>query len=722
MARILIAAGGTAGHVVPALAVADALRTEGAEVHFAGGERAEARARARGGLPVPPAARGGARPAQPAEGRAGRGARCAGARQRARRLIREIDADVVLGGGGYVAGPAGLAAASQRVPLALTEADSHLGIANRMLARFARNASSSRSRSRGASGERYEVTGRPVPPGTGGGRPRRGARAASASAPTSAACSCSAARSARGRLNEAAIEAFGRAAPFAVLHACGRARPRRAARAASPSWATPPHYRLEPYVEPFADAYAAADLAVARAGRLGVRARRRRRARDPRPVSPRHRRPPDRQRALDGATAGAAVVVRDDGARPPRRSRARSTPCSAIAERLRAMAAAARAGAPGRRRADRRRPDRPGARPSRNWRRLCRPHFGPLCPRPRFQRETLGNKTLEPQRPRGIARQGVMNRSSATAAPADSRAQGFRTPLDRTDRGTTTASTLQFEAGPEAAAAARNALLAPRGPRLDAELLADVRLLVSELVTNSVRHSNDPTSGDAVTLRRGGHRRRSCAWRSPTAARASCRSRATGPSKAVRLGPLPRRPPRRPLGRRSATTSRASGSRSTARAARPRSGLAAESVSAARDRAGSSTISSRSSSRVSRSTRWIISLPAPARAGGLLAGAGVGRDQQAQPGRVHEVELLRSRTSRAAAPGLERARSSSSSRGAVEMSSSPRAARGPCRRAPRLSLRSGLGIGHGGCGHSPRARQHRMRAPARSAPPECRRR
>ena len=37
----MIGAGGTAGHVVPALAVADALRAEGAEVVFVGGERAE---------------------------------------------------------------------------------------------------------------------------------------------------------------------------------------------------------------------------------------------------------------------------------------------------------------------------------------------------------------------------------------------------------------------------------------------------------------------------------------------------------------------------------------------------------------------------------------------------------------------------------------------------------------------------------------------------------
>src|SRR3954454_282805 len=40
--RIAIAAGGTAGHVVPALAIADALRERGAEVIFLGGERAEA--------------------------------------------------------------------------------------------------------------------------------------------------------------------------------------------------------------------------------------------------------------------------------------------------------------------------------------------------------------------------------------------------------------------------------------------------------------------------------------------------------------------------------------------------------------------------------------------------------------------------------------------------------------------------------------------------------
>src|SRR5215210_5924682 len=48
----LIAAGGTAGHVLPALAVAESLRARGAEVVFAGAERAEARLVPEAGFPL----------------------------------------------------------------------------------------------------------------------------------------------------------------------------------------------------------------------------------------------------------------------------------------------------------------------------------------------------------------------------------------------------------------------------------------------------------------------------------------------------------------------------------------------------------------------------------------------------------------------------------------------------------------------------------------------
>jgi anti-sigma regulatory factor (Ser/Thr protein kinase) len=56
----------------------------------------------------------------------------------------------------------------------------------------------------------------------------------------------------------------------------------------------------------------------------------------------------------------------------------------------------------------------------------------------------------------------------------------------------------QFESGPAAAAWARNALL-PLDDRVEAVVMEDVRLLVSELVTNSVRHA-DSNEGDHVEL------------------------------------------------------------------------------------------------------------------------------------------------------------------------------------------------------------------------------
>jgi anti-sigma regulatory factor (Ser/Thr protein kinase) len=57
---------------------------------------------------------------------------------------------------------------------------------------------------------------------------------------------------------------------------------------------------------------------------------------------------------------------------------------------------------------------------------------------------------------------------------------------------------VELEAGPEAAAYARGALMVLE-PRIDPRVMEDVRLLVSELVTNSVRHSGAP-DGEAVLL------------------------------------------------------------------------------------------------------------------------------------------------------------------------------------------------------------------------------
>jgi UDP-N-acetylglucosamine--N-acetylmuramyl-(pentapeptide) pyrophosphoryl-undecaprenol N-acetylglucosamine transferase len=55
-----------------------------------------------------------------------------------RRILRARQPDVVLGAGGYVAGPMVFAAWQLRIPAALTEADAHLGLANRLAGPFAR--------------------------------------------------------------------------------------------------------------------------------------------------------------------------------------------------------------------------------------------------------------------------------------------------------------------------------------------------------------------------------------------------------------------------------------------------------------------------------------------------------------------------------------------------------------------------------------------------------
>src|SRR5271156_4985197 len=113
--RIVIAAGGTAGHVVPALAVADALRAEGAEVRFIGGRRAEAQLVPTAGFAMHTLNVQGLSRSQPLAALRAI-ALAARALPRARALLEQLAPDAVMGGGGYAAGPVGLAALSMRIP------------------------------------------------------------------------------------------------------------------------------------------------------------------------------------------------------------------------------------------------------------------------------------------------------------------------------------------------------------------------------------------------------------------------------------------------------------------------------------------------------------------------------------------------------------------------------------------------------------------------------
>ncbi len=165
-----------------------------------------------------------------------------------------------MGGGGYVAGPVGVAALSLRIPLVLTEADSHLGLTNRLLAPFARRVClafplagprrAPATASRAARCRRRRATATPR-------------ASASGSAPRRPACSCSAARWARARSTWRRVEAFA-GAPFHVLHVSGTRDHARAGGAPAAGGLRPA--RVPRRSRDFAEALAAADLVVARAG------------------------------------------------------------------------------------------------------------------------------------------------------------------------------------------------------------------------------------------------------------------------------------------------------------------------------------------------------------------------------------------------------------------------------------------------------------------------
>jgi UDP-N-acetylglucosamine--N-acetylmuramyl-(pentapeptide) pyrophosphoryl-undecaprenol N-acetylglucosamine transferase len=238
---------------VPALAVADALRAEGADVLFVGGERAERELVPAAGyelcsLRVAPLPR--KRPAKAAHA-AWIDARAVHA---ARRLLRSVRPAVVMGAGGYMAGPVGLAAVARRVPLVLIEADSHLGLTNRLLAPFAERVCLAFPIA-GRDGGRYRITGRPVPPPA---TDRDAARARFGIAPHETSVLVFGGSLGARSINRAAVEAFA-GARFHVLHAAGD-------RDLGDLQAPGPHYDLRGYISDFGEALLASDLVVARSG------------------------------------------------------------------------------------------------------------------------------------------------------------------------------------------------------------------------------------------------------------------------------------------------------------------------------------------------------------------------------------------------------------------------------------------------------------------------
>jgi len=320
--RVLIAAGGTGGHVFPGLALARALKElePAAVVRFAGTSRGiEGRAVPAAGFPLdllpilplsrrlavetvlsPPAAVAGALAAW--------------------RLLRRHRIEVVAGMGGYVTLPVAAAARLAGVPVVLHEQNAVPGIANRLAARFARRVALGVADAAAAFLPGRTVTvGNPVRPELARldrSRLRELGRKELGLDPERSTLFAFGGSQGARHVNQALVAAtphWPTPERIQILHACGRrdeAEVREGWRRAAPG-ERGLQVRVEPFVERMDLAYAACDLALTRAGAMtmaeltaaGV----------PAVVVPLPHAAADHQtgnaRAL--AAAGGAVVVRD---------------------------------------------------------------------------------------------------------------------------------------------------------------------------------------------------------------------------------------------------------------------------------------------------------------------------------------------------------------------------------------------------------------------------
>jgi UDP-N-acetylglucosamine--N-acetylmuramyl-(pentapeptide) pyrophosphoryl-undecaprenol N-acetylglucosamine transferase len=265
--KVLIAGGGTGGHLFPGLAVADELRARGGEVVFVGTQRGiETRVVPAAGyrlelLSVSGLARMGVVNTLRGLGR------LPGAFAQAFRILRGFAPDVVLGVGGYASGPVGMVAALGGWPLALQEQNSVPGFTNRTLGRFAREIFLAFEDARAAfPGDRCHVTGNPV----------------RANFLTAAAAHAGIRTSSDGKgrvlivggsqgaraVNELVVAAmqFNTGRGFNVVHQCGAAEVEKVTDAYRRTAVA--SFEVVPFIEDMAGAYAEADVVVARSGAL----------------------------------------------------------------------------------------------------------------------------------------------------------------------------------------------------------------------------------------------------------------------------------------------------------------------------------------------------------------------------------------------------------------------------------------------------------------------
>ncbi len=174
-----------------------------------------------------------------------------------RAILRGRRPDAVLGAGGFVAGPMVLAARLEGIPCALTEADAHLGLANRLAAPLADRVFLAVPI--GRDGKKYRAVGRPIPAGS---RPveREEARSRLGLAVDARVVLVFGGSLGARLLNDLALDAWAESGP-SVIHLCGERD-----YSELEGRVTRPDYVLRPFIDEIGVAYGAADVVLARAG------------------------------------------------------------------------------------------------------------------------------------------------------------------------------------------------------------------------------------------------------------------------------------------------------------------------------------------------------------------------------------------------------------------------------------------------------------------------
>lgn len=269
---VVMAGGGTAGHVSPMLAIADAVRAAEprARVRMIGTPAGmETRLVPAAGYELETIARVPL-PRRPSLDLLKLPWRFAAALRGARRILRRAEADVVVGVGGYVCTPVYLAARSLSIPVVVHEANAKAGIANKVGARLAAAVGTAFE---GTGLPRAQLVGMPMRTGIAGldrAAARERARAALGLEPSTPTLVVTGGSSGAQSINRALIGGLRRLAAepgagpaFQTLHVTGQGK------AMEDDGGNPlslPGYHQVEYVDGMEQAYAVADLLVARAG------------------------------------------------------------------------------------------------------------------------------------------------------------------------------------------------------------------------------------------------------------------------------------------------------------------------------------------------------------------------------------------------------------------------------------------------------------------------